>query len=342
MVVLDEVFMSLLTKNIFIRANFVILLNKIKYSMKIVCVEPIGITQERAEKIKNEFLALGHDFICYMDRKEDEKILKERMHDADVVIISNIRLNAEVLGSSTKLKMLSVAFTGLDHIDLNYCKEHNIKVSNASGYATIAVAELAIGLMIDVYRHITLLDKETRNSQTRNNFLGRQIRGKTVGIIGTGAIGIETAILLKAMGSNVIAWSRTKKEEALKHNIKYVELQELMRVSDIISLHVPLNEETYHLINKDLLSLCKKDAILINTARGNVVDIEALSESLKNGNLAGAGIDVFETEPPLPEDHPLINLPNCVLTPHIAYATKEAFDERIEIVMNNIKSWLRS
>lgn len=309
--------------------------------MKIVSVEPIGISIEKSEQIRKEFLELGHDFYCYMDRKEDEETLKERMHDADVVVISNIKLSSEVLKSSHKLKMLSVAFTGLDHIDLDYCTEHNIKVVNASGYATVGVAELAIGLMIDVYRHISLLDQDIRNGKTRNNFLGRQLRGKTVGIIGTGAIGLETAILLKAMGCTIIAWNRTEREEAKKLNIKYVSLQDLMKQSDIISLHVPLNKETYHLINRDLLSLCKKDAILINTARGNVVDMEALAESLRKGLLAGAGIDVFETEPPLAKNHPLINAPNCILTPHIAYATSEAFDERIEIVMNNIKYWLR-
>lgn len=310
--------------------------------MKIVSVEPIGISIEKSEQIRKEFLELGHDFYCYMDRREDEETLKERMHDADVVVISNIKLSSEVLKSSRKLKMLSVAFTGLDHIDLDYCTEHNIKVVNASGYATVGVAELAIGLMIDVYRHITLLDQDTRNEKTRNNFLGRQLRGKTVGIIGTGAIGLETAIFLKAMGCTIIAWNRTEREEANKLNIKYVSLQDLMKQSDIISLHVPLNKETYHLINRDLLSLCKKDAILINTARGNVVDMEALAESLRKGLLAGAGIDVFETEPPLAKNHPLINAPNCILTPHIAYATREAFDIRIDIVINNIKSWLNS
>ncbi|MFA6824160.1 MAG: NAD(P)-dependent oxidoreductase [Bacteroidales bacterium] len=310
--------------------------------MKIVSVEPIGISIEKSEQIRKEFLELGHDFYCYMDRKEDEETVKERMHDADVVVISNIKLSSEVLKSSRKLKMLSVAFTGLDHIDLDYCTEHNIKVVNASGYATVGVAELAIGLMIDVYRHISLLDQDIRNGKTRNNFLGRQLRGKTVGIIGTGAIGLETAILLKAMGCTIIAWNRTEREEAKKLNIKYVSLQDLMKQSDIISLHVPLNKETYHLINRDLLSLCKKDAILINTARGNVVDMEALAESLRKGLLAGAGIDVFETEPPLAKNHPLINAPNCILTPHIAYATREAFDIRIDIVINNIKSWLNS
>lgn len=310
--------------------------------MKIVCVESLGISLERFESIRNEFLELGHDFYYFLDRKEDENTLIERIDGADVVIISNIKLSSKVLKSSPELKMLSIAFTGLDHIDLEYCKENNIKVYNASGYATIGVAELTIGLIIDVYRHITVLDQQTRNEGTMNNFLGRQLRGKTVGIVGTGAIGFETAILLKAMGCDIIAWSRTESQEVKKHNIRYVKLKDLMKQSDIISLHVPLNEETYHLINKDLLSLCKKDAILINTSRGNVVDMDALSESLQQGLLAGAGIDVFETEPPISQNHPLINSPNCILTPHIAYATKEAFELRIEIVINNIKTWLKS
>ena len=310
--------------------------------MKIVCVESLGICLDRFESIRNEFLQLGHDFYYFLDRKEDENTLIDRMEGADVVIISNIKLSSEVLKSCHKLKMLSIAFTGLDHIDLNYCSENNIKVYNASGYATIGVAELTIGLIIDVYRHITVLDQQTRNEGTMNNFLGRQLRGKTVGIVGTGAIGFETAILLKAMGCDIIAWSRTESQEVKKHNIRYVKLQDLMKQSDIISLHVPLNKDTYHLINKDLLSICKKDAIIINTSRGNVVDMDALSESLQQGLLAGAGIDVFETEPPIPQNHPLINSPNCILTPHIAYATKEAFELRIEIVINNIKTWLKS
>lgn len=312
----------------------------IEFDMKIVSVEPIGINKERLEIIKKEFLELGHEFICYTDRKEDEDTLKERMRDADIVIISNIKLSHNVLETCPKLKMLSVAFTGIDHIDLDYCIERNIKVYNASGYATVAVAELTIGLIIDVYRRITILDSDTRKGGTRNNFLGRQLRGKTVGIIGTGAIGQETAYMLQAMGCKIIAWNRTEKEEVKKHNCKYVSLKELMKESDIISLHVPLTKDTHHLISKELLALCKKDAIIINTARGNVIDMEALSESLKQGRIAGAGIDVFEMEPPLPINHPLLNAPNCIIVPHIGYATREAFDVRIDIVMDNIKSWL--
>ncbi len=304
--------------------------------MKIVSVEPIGISEEKAEALKAEFAKYGHDFYCYRDRKEDESTLAERMNEAEIVIVSNIKVSAAVLSQCPHLKMLDVAFTGLDHIDLEYCKAHGIKVVNAAGYATEGVAELAVGLMIDLYRRITVLDASLRSGGTRNNFLGRELRGKQVGIVGTGAIGLRTAELLLHFGCRVVAWSRTEKADAKALGITYVTLEELMQNSDIISLHVPLTSETHHLIGQDLLRLCKPSAILVNTARGNVVDMDALAAALNAGRLAGAGIDVFEKEPPLPAEHPLLKAPNCIVVPHVGYATREAFDERIDIVVQNI------
>ena len=304
--------------------------------MIIVAVEPIGISAERAQEIKQDLANKGHEFVWYADRKEDAATLVERMKDAEVVIISNIPLREEVLVQCPKLQFLNVAFTGLDHIDLEYCQAHNILVKNASGYATEAVAELAVGLMIDVLRKITFLDGSIRQGGVRGAFLGRELRGKTVGIVGTGAIGIRTVELLKAFGCRVIAWSRTHKPEVLNLGVAYVTLEGLMRDSDVISLHVPLTSETKHLISKEMLALCKPTAILINTARGNVVDMDALAECLRDGKIAGAGIDVYEKEPPLPADHPLLNAPNCVLVPHVGYATREAFDDRIEIILGNL------
>ena len=304
--------------------------------MKIVAVEPIGISAERAEQIKQDLSAKGHEFVWYPDRKEDENTLAERMKEAEVVMISNIPLSANVLSQCPKLQFLDVAFTGLDHIDLAYCQAHNIKVKNASGYATEAVAELTVGLMIDVLRKITFLDGSIRQGGTRGAFLGRELRGKTVGVVGTGAIGIRTIQLLQAFGCNVIAWSRTQKPEVMAMGVSYVRLDELMRSSDIITLHVPLTTETKHLISKELLVECKPTAVLVNTARGNVVDMDALAESLCSGKIAGAGIDVYEKEPPLPSDHPLLKAPNCVLVPHVGYATREAFDDRIDIILRNL------
>ena len=305
--------------------------------MKIVAVEPIGISAERAQEIRQDLAGKGHEFVWYADRKEDPATLVERMKDAEVVMISNIPLREEVLSQCPKLQFLNVAFTGLDHIDMDYCATHNILVKNASGYATEAVAELAIGLMIDVLRKITNLDGSIRQGGVRGAFLGRELRGKTVGIVGTGAIGIRTIELLKAFGCRVLAWSRTHKPEVMNLGVAYVTLEGLMRDSDIISLHVPLNDETKHLIGKEMLSLCKPTAILVNTARGNVVDMDALAECLRDGKIAGAGIDVYEKEPPLSQDHPLLNAPNCVCVPHVGYATREAFDDRIDIILGNLE-----
>lgn len=309
--------------------------------MKIVCVEPLGISKEHFEELCSEFKNLGHLFSYYMDRKEDKASLVERMKDCDIAIISNIKLSADVLSECKQLKMLSVAFTGLDHIDLDYCKKNNITVRNAAGYSTTAVSELAIGLMIDVMRKITELDHVTRNGGTRGSFLGKELRGKTVGVVGTGAIGTATIRLLLAFGCHVVAYNRSKHDDVVAMGIKYVSLDELMTQSDIVTLHVPMTADTHHLVGSKELALMKNTAILINTARGNVVDIDALAKALKENRIAGAGIDVYETEPPLPPEHPLSKAPNCVLVPHIGYASREAFDIRADIVIDNIKDFLK-
>lgn len=308
--------------------------------MKIVAVEPIGISRQRAEELVERYAAKGCDFAVYPDRKEDEQTLVERMKDADVVIVSNIRLSREVLEQCPKLKFLNVAFTGLDHIDGEYCREKGIVIRNASGYATQAVAELAVGLMLDVYRKITPFDASTRNLQGRNNILGRELHGKTVGIVGTGAIGLRTAAILKAFGCRLLAYSRTERQEALDMGIEYTTLEDLMQRSDIISLHTPLTAQTKGLISREMLELCKPSAIIINTARGAVIDNKALAEMLNEGCISGAGIDVYEYEPPLQSNHPLLSAKNVVLLPHVAFATEESFSIRVDIILRNLDEYL--
>ena len=308
--------------------------------MKIVCVEPLGISTNHFEELKQQLASTGHELVYYMDRNEQADTLVERMHDADIVVISNIPLPAAVLSRCPHLQYLSVAFTGLDHIDLAYCKEHNITVQNAAGYSTTAVSELAIGLMLDLMRQITHLDGATRQGQGRGAFLGRELRGKTVGVVGTGAIGTATIRLLLAFGCKVIAYNRSRHAEVEQLGVEYTDLDTLLQRSDIVTLHVPLNAETKHLISRERLAMMKPTALLINTARGNVVDIPALSEALKNGQLAGAAVDVYEQEPPLPADHPLLGAPNCICVPHIGYASREAFDIRADIVFDHVKQFL--
>lgn len=308
--------------------------------MNITCVEPLGISEKSFAEIQSNFATKGHKFNFYLDRKEDETILTERMKDCDIAIISNIKLSSTVLSQCPNLKMLSVAFTGLDHIDLAYCKEHSIYVQNAAGYSTTAVSELAVGLMIDILRKITELDGTIRQGSSRGTFLGRELKGKTVGVVGTGAIGTATIKLLQAFGCNVIAYSRSIRKEVTDMGVEYCNLETLMRQSDIVTLHVPMTTETHHLISAEKIALMKPTAILINTARGNVVDIEALAKALNDGKIAGAGIDVFEKEPPLESSHPLLNAPNCVAVPHIGYATREAFDIRAGIVIDHVWDFL--
>lgn len=308
--------------------------------MTIVCVESLGIPQNRFETLKAHYTAMGHSFTYYMDRREDEETLAERMHDADVAVISNIKLTASVLSQCTKLRYLSVAFTGLDHIDLEYCKAHDITVQNAAGYSTTAVSELAVGMMLDLLRNIVTLSELTHQGGSRGTFLGRELRGKTVGIIGTGAIGTATARLLLAFGAKVIAWSRTERPEVKALGVEYMPLETLLQQSDIVSLHVPLNNDTRSLIGEHELQLMKPTALLVNTARGPVCDIAAVGKALVDGRIAGAAFDVFEKEPPLPLDHLLLSTNRCLVTPHVAFATEESFAARADIVFAHVDEWL--
>lgn len=308
--------------------------------MNIVCVESLGIGRERFEALKAHYAEMGHEFTYYMDRKEDEATLAERMSGADVAVISNIKLPATVLSQCKKLKYLSVAFTGLDHIDLAYCREHSIEVQNAAGYSTTAVSELAVGMMLDLLRNIISLNEMIRQGGSRGTFLGRELRGKTVGIVGTGAIGTATARLLVAFGAKVIAWSRTERAEVKALGVQYMPLDDLLRQSDIVSLHVPLCDETRGLIGERELGLMKPTALLVNTARGPVCDIAAVGKALVESRIAGAAFDVFEHEPPLPLDHLLLSTNRCLVTPHVAFATEESFAARADIVFGHVDEWI--
>ena len=310
--------------------------------MKIICVESLGISRERFEALKTHYAAMGHEFTYYMDRREDEPTLVERMHDADIVAISNIKLTASVLKQCSKLRYLSVAFTGLDHIDLAYCREHDIEVQNAAGYSTTAVSELAVGMMLDLLRNIVTLSEQMHRGGSRGTFLGRELRGKTVGIIGTGAIGTATARLLLAFGAKVIAWSRTERPAVKAMGVEYVSMDTLLLQSDIVSLHVPLCDETRNLISRRELALMKPTALLVNTARGPVCDIAAVGEALIENRIAGAAFDVFEKEPPLPLDHLLLSSNRCLVTPHVAFATEESFAARADIVFGHVDDYLKA
>jgi D-3-phosphoglycerate dehydrogenase len=307
--------------------------------MKIIMLESLGVTQEVIDSLASPLIEKGHEFIAY-DRNDKLEVIRDRSKDADVLVWANMPLAGEAIRGAENLKLISVAFTGIDHIDSTARYEKGIMVCNAAGYSTHSVAELTYGLIIAVLRKVVPCDVATRASKTKEGLTQNELYGKTIGIVGTGAIGMRVAEIAKAFGCKVLAYSRTKKEFAEKSGVKYVNLEELLAESDIVSLHTPLTETTKGLINKDRLSLMKQSAILINTARGPIVDNESLAEALRDGKIAGAGLDVFEIEPPLDSNHPLFNVPNTVLTPHVAFATKEAIQRRAEITFNNIYRWL--
>lgn len=307
--------------------------------MKIVIMEPLGISRVALDHLLEDFSE--HEVVVYDTKSTDAEVLIERGQHADVMVIANNPLSGHVIEACPQLKMISVAFVGVDHIDLDVCKKRNITISNAAGYCTHAVSELAIGLTLSVLRNIPRCDAATRMSLTKNTLIGHELHKKTFGIIGTGAIGLQTAYLAKAFGCRVIGYNRTEKE-AFKAIATYLPLKALMSEADIISIHTPLNDQTHHLINKELLDLMKPSAILINTARGPIVDNQYLSQLLSEEKIAGAGLDVFDIEPPLQSDESLLEEDKVVLTPHVAYATHESIHRRASIVLDNIIGWLNN
>lgn len=307
--------------------------------MKIALIDPLEISAEELASFDQTLTGAGHEFVSYDTRTLDADEIVSRCEGAEVVIIANLPFKENVLTRLPALKMISVAFTGVDHVDVAFCEANNIAVSNAAGYSTISVAELAVGMAINVYREGVACDAATRNLEGRAGRAGLDLAGKTVGILGTGSIGQHAAKLFNAFGCDVIGWSRSERDEFKQHG-RYVDKDAFFASADIVSLHTPLNAETIGIVGEPELKSMKSSAVLINCARGPVVDQAALAAALTNGEIAHAAIDVFDVEPPLPKDHPLLGVPNTTLAPHVAYATKEAFSRRAVIVFDNITSWL--
>jgi len=308
--------------------------------MKIVMIEPINISMLKIEEYRQTLEAEGHQLIAYSARAESDEEMLKRAEEADILIIANQPLPAEVINAAKNLKMVSVAFTGFDHIAMDACRENDILVSNSSGYANQAVAELVFGLTIDLMRKINDSDTAVRAGKTRAGLIGNELAGKNFGIIGFGSIGQKTARIADAFGCNILVDDHKEHQLGEELGVEYLPIAELMQKSDIVSLHVPLKDSTVDLIDAEEIALMENSAVLINTARGPVVNSEALAKALNNERIAGAGIDVFEMEPPIPKDHPLLNAKNTILTPHTAFATEEAFIKRAEIVFSNIEAWL--
>lgn len=263
--------------------------------------------------------------------------LLERISNADVVvnIRSSCRFTREVFDACPKLRLLSIWGTGTDNVDLAAAQARGITVTNTPGVAASSVAEHALALLLAVARRIVQQDWAVRaGSWPRGDAL--VLQRKTVGVIGLGAIGRRFAELTRGIGMRVVAWSFHPKP---LDGIELVSLDELLSASDIVSLHVRLSDKTERMIGHREFERMKPGAILINTARGAIVNEPALIQALSTGRLAGAGLDVFSTEP-LPADHPITKLPNVVLTPHSAGITPEALEAGLQLAVSNVASFL--
>ncbi|MEM2300073.1 MAG: hydroxyacid dehydrogenase [Candidatus Hadarchaeales archaeon] len=264
--------------------------------------------------------------------------LLERVKDADILVVrSATKVTKEVIEAGKKLKIIARAGVGLDNIDVAAARERGIIVVNAPEAPSVAVAELTIGLMLAIVRKIPAADLSMKSGKwEKKAMMGRELRGKTLGIIGTGNIGKEVAKRAKAFGMNLLFYDVVRDENFAKEvGGKYVELEELLRNSDFVSIHVPLTEETRRMIGEREIAMMKPGAVLVNTSRGPIVDEMALAEALKSGRLGGACLDVFEKEPPV--GSPILECPNTVLTPHIGASTVEAQREAALIIAEKIR-----
>ncbi|MCR5162152.1 MAG: hydroxyacid dehydrogenase [Lachnospiraceae bacterium] len=306
--------------------------------MKIAILESLGVPQKELEERMRPFTDEGHEFAVF-ERTTDPAALCAEAGGAQAVIIANMPFPSDVIRSLEDLKFIDVAFTGVDHVGLDAAREKGIAVSNASGYSNEAVAELAAGMVLSLLRNIPQSDRRCREGGTKDGLVGNEIMGKTVGIVGLGKIGTRSAELFHAFGAEVISASRSVHADAPAY-VSQVSLDELLQRADIVILHCPLTNETRGMINAEKLALMKQSAFLINVARGPVVVSQDLADALNEGRIAGAGIDVFDKEPPLDPADPLLHAKNTIVTPHAAFATKESMSLRAQIVFDNLKAWM--
>jgi glyoxylate reductase len=271
-----------------------------------------------------------------------KKVIIEKARDVDALAtLLSDRIDAEVFDAAPKLKIVAQMAVGFDNIDVQEATKRGIYVTNTPEVLTETTADFAWALLMAVARRVVEADKYVRTGQWKvgwhpSMLLGRDVHGATIGIVGAGRIGYAVAERAKGFNMKILYYDVIPRPEMEKElGAKRVDLDTLLREADFVSIHVPLMKETYHLINANKLRLMKKTAYLINNARGPVVDEKALYEALKEGRIAGAGLDVFEQEP-TPVDNPLLKLDNVVVAPHISSASYETRSKMAEMVAENL------
>lgn len=281
--------------------------------------------------------------VHYYDRTSDDEVVS-RINDAEIIFTNKTNISANVVDKCKNLKYVGVLATGYNVVDVDACKKKGIIVTNIPSYGTKAVAQFTFALILELYNQIGLHNQSVQQGEWEKSkdfcyFLkpSIELQNKTLGIVGYGKIGQEVAKIAKAFDLKVIVYNRSQKID----NTNYCDLNKLLENSDIISLNCPLTSENKHMINKKSIKLMKKSAILINTARGGLVNEIDLAKALNDGEIAGAGVDVLENEPPV-NGSPLINAKNCIITPHIAWSAKESRTRLLAIAEDNLKCFLEN
>ncbi|MBO6299122.1 MAG: D-2-hydroxyacid dehydrogenase [Lachnospiraceae bacterium] len=293
----------------------------------------------------NVIAELGETVIY--DNTEPEQVA-ERVKDAEIIVANKCPLNEQTLKDAPKVRFIEEFATGYDNIDLEYCRNRDIGVANVSDYSTPAVVQHTFALALYLLEHLPHYDQYVKQGdyavQSRFTYFGvpfTELAGKTWGIVGMGHIGQGVAAVAKAFGCDVI-WYSISGAHAVE-GYRQVDLATLLRESDFLSLHCPLNEKTHHLINAEALQQMKPTAVLINVARGKVVDNAALAKALQNNEIAAAGLDVVEAEP-ITTDNPLMSIQDSnrlIITPHMAWASVEARNRVVTEAYKNIEAFLR-
>jgi len=271
-----------------------------------------------------------------------EQLIKTVSNYDAIIVRSRTQVTKEVIEAGKQLKAVGRAGAGLDNINVEAAEKRGVMVLNTPEAPADAVAELTIGLMISLARKIALVDRTMKEGKwLKKELMGWQLKGKTLGLIGLGNIGEKVAKIAKALGMRILIHKRTPPPPELLKELEaeYIPLQELLRRSDIVSIHIPLTPQTEHMIGERELQLVKKGAFLINTSRGAIIDEKALLEALQSGNLGGAALDVYEVEPP--KDLTLIRLPNVVCTAHIGAQTEEAQKAAAVLIAEKIVNALK-
>ena len=278
--------------------------------------------------------------VKYYDLLTKPEIIKV-LDGADAVIVNKAVIDKEIMDSAS-LKFIGLFATGYNNIDIDYAKQKGIVVCNVPGYSTSSVTQMTFSLMLDLasstskYSASVAMGDWKRSAQfSYLTYPICELAGKTLGIYGLGAIGISVARVALAFGMKVIAYTRTPKDI---DGVEMVSAERIFRESDFISFHCPLNNESTRVLNKDTIDLMKPTAFVINTSRGGVIDEQALADALRNGRIAGAGLDVLTSEP-MAKDCPLADIENCIITPHVAWAAYESRVRLVNIVVENLRAF---